>query len=444
MTSAYGDITRAGRRKLWLDAREEAAMPEDSDAYTRAGRRKLDMDLATIPGISQPDGDVLVLDDALWERVVVATRGLAAQCFQCGVCTAICPWGQVKSEPVLIRRLVREAQMGAPGWPEAVWLCTTCGRCEALCPRGVDIPEVILALRGLAWRDREEPQGFPTLLWNVYWDGNPYGRPPSQRSDWMKGLDLPDFSGDQEVLLYAGCTASYDPRIQKIARAVVQVLRAAGVEFGVLKDREPCCGDAVRNAGHADYADDIAAEGSKLFRELGVRTVVTVSPHCLDQFLHHFDMPPEFRALHYTQYLRELIASGRLRVEGELPLKVTFHDPCYLGRQNGDYDSPREVLASIPGVELLEMRHNREEALCCGGGGGRMWLETAANERFASVRVAEARETGAEIIGSACPHCVSCLEDSIPGDASIRVADVAEILAWALAKPARVEAGVAS
>lgn len=400
--------------------------------YTRSGRKRLWFDLVADDGANALDDDVLVLNDQTWERILSATGRRAAACFQCGVCTATCPWGLVKPEPVIIRHLVREAQLGTPGWTDALWLCTTCGQCMEQCPRGLEIPDVILALRGIAWEDRAVPAGFPTLMWNMYWDGNPYGRPPSQRAGWSVDMDLHEFTAEDEVLLYFGCTANYDQRIQKVARAVVQVLRAAGVRFGVLGDREPCCGDAARTAGHTAYADEIAAAGSQLFRELGVGTVVAISPHCLDQFVHHFDMPADFRALHYTQYLGQLIEDGRLRIEGELAAKVTFHDPCYLGRRGGDFDSPRNVLGAVPGLELVEMPRNRDEALCCGGGGGRMWLETPASERFAEMRVAEARATGAEIIGTACPHCVSCLEDSAAS--SMRVADVAEIVAWALAK----------
>lgn len=413
------DLTRAGRKKLWFDV--EAVVPAHA-----------------------LDGDVLVLDDDLYERVTQATDGAAAPCFQCGVCTAVCPWGQVRSEPVVVRHLVREAQLGVPGWTEALWLCTTCGQCSALCPRGVDVPRVIQGLRNLAWQERKLPEGFPTLLWNVYWDGNPYGRPPSERSRWMSDLDVHEFdAASDEVLLYLGCTANYDRRIQKVARSLVQVLGAAGVKFGVLKDAEPCCGDAARGAGHTQYADEIAAAGSQLFRERGVTSVVALSPHCLDQFVNHFDMPDDFRSVHYTQYLRELLASGRLKIPGQLPLKVTFHDPCYLGRRNDDFETPREVLSSIDGVELLEMRHNRDDAMCCGGGGGRMWLETPPGERFADLRVAEAAETGAEVIGTACPHCISCLEDSSAAG-KLKVADIAEVLAWALAAPeAKVEAGAA-
>jgi Fe-S oxidoreductase len=408
---------------------------------TRAGRKKLWFDLMSEAGIAVGDDDIIVLNDDAWERVIAATHGQAAACFQCGVCSATCPWGLVRPEPVIIRHLMRQAQLGAPGWTEALWLCTTCGQCSAQCPRGVDISSVILALRGIAWGERQAPAGLPTLMWNLYWDGNPYGRPPSQRATWSEDLGLHEFTAEDEVLLYFGCTANYDQRIQKVARAVVQVLRAAGVRFGVLGEREPCCGDAARTAGHTGYADEIASNGSKLLRELGVGTVVAISPHCLDQFVHHFDMPADFRALHYTQYMGQLIADGRLRIEGELAAKVTFHDPCYLGRRGGDFESPRSVLGSVPGVELVEMPRSRDEALCCGGGGGRMWLETPASERFAEMRVAEARATGAEIIGTACPHCVSCLEDS--AGSSMRVADVAEIVAWALAKTAPAAVGAA-
>jgi heterodisulfide reductase subunit C len=134
--------------------------------------------------------NVCVLDDIVWEGVAAATKGAAAPCFQCGVCTAVCPWGLVQKEPVSVRRLIRLAQLGADGWGEAIWLCTTCGLCEARCPRGVPVSEVILALRRLAWDRRSAPKGLPTMLWAIHWDGNPWDQPPSQRQAWAKGLDL--------------------------------------------------------------------------------------------------------------------------------------------------------------------------------------------------------------------------------------------------------------
>lgn len=374
-----------------------------------------------------------VLDDRLWEEVAQATRGAAAPCFGCGVCTAICPWGLVRKEPVSVRLLIRHAQLGTGGWDRAIWLCTTCGLCESRCPRGVPVSEVMVALRGLAWKKREAPKGLATVLWDVHWDGNPWGQPPSRREAWARGLDLKPFSADDEVLFYVGCTAAYDRRSQKIARSLVALLRAAGVRFGILPD-EPCCGESVRMLGQEAYLAELVETNTKRFQEAGVRTLVTVSPHCLDMFRNHYPAWDGFRPLHYTEYLAEVLEAGRLRFSQELSATVTYHDPCYLGRRHGIYDPPRRLLSAIPGVRLVELASNREEALCCGGGGGRMWLETEAGERFANLRIREAEQTGADWLATSCPFCILCLEDSarVIGTNRLQVADVTELAVRAL------------
>jgi len=379
--------------------------------------------------------DSVLLRDETWERVNKATGGAAAPCFQCGVCTAICPLGLVKGETISIRKMVRQAQLGLPGWADGLWECTTCLWCESRCPHEVNITKAILGLRQLAWNEREVPEGLPTLLWDIYFDGNAWGRPPSERPLWTKGMTVKEFSPDDEILLYVGDDAAYDRRIQKVARALVSLFEAAGVTFGTLGEREPSCGDAVRSVGHEGYAAEIIDANARLFQEAGVKTIVTVSPHSYDMFANRYpNLSGEFRPLHYSQYLLELIEGERLKFENELPLKVTYHDPCYLSRRNGICDEPRQVLQSIPGLELLEMERSREDTLCCGGGGGRMWMETAAGERFSDLRIPEAAATGAEVLVTCCPYCLSCLEDSLNviGKSKMRVMELAEVALLAL------------
>lgn len=392
--------------------------------------------------IEETADDVLTLDDAAWEQVVQATGGAAAPCYQCGVCTASCPWGLVRQEPVSVRKLIRSAQLGIDGWGDALWLCTTCGLCEERCPRGVPITDIIRSLRGISWRRRQEPAGLRNLLWGVYWDGNPWGRPPSQRNQWADELDLPRFSAGDEVLYYVGCTASYDRRMQKIARSLVTLFREAGVSFGTLGDDEPCCGESVASVGNREYAQEIIDRNAKLFEDVGASTVVTTSPHCYEMFARRYpNLSGRFKPLHYTQYVAQLIDQGRLSFEHELQMRVTYHDPCYLGRHSGVYDEPRRILEAIPGIELVEMEHNRAEALCCGGGGGRMWTETPAGERFADLRAIEAAKTEAEALVTACSFCISCLDDSMKTSGTeMPVFDVSEIAVMALnAKPAEAE-----
>jgi Fe-S oxidoreductase len=189
------------------------------------------------------------------------------------------------------------------------------------------------------------------------------------------------------------------------------------------------------SVGHREYFEEIAAQTAGVFKEKGVKSMVTISPHCYDVFKNHYpEIAPDFRVQHYTQFLAHLLAEGDLELQGVLDLQVTFQDPCYLGRINQEYAAPRQILGSIPGMQLHEMAHSAEDGLCCGGGGGRMWLETPAQERFSDLRVQQAEQCGAELLVTACPFCVTCLEDSIKSQPScqLRVLDIAELAALAL------------
>ncbi len=381
--------------------------------------------------------EAIIVDDDRWEELMALTDGAASACFQCGVCTAICPWGLVKAETVSVRTLMHQAQLGLANVNDGLWLCTSCAQCEAYCPRGVSIVEVVRGLRYLAWQRRNTPRGLPSVLWSVYWNNNPWSQPPSQRMLWAKNLDLPTYDATRhEILLYVGCTASYDQRVQRVARSVIRLLNAAGVRFGVLGDDEPCCGEAALNVGHKPYFQEIAQQTARVFRERGVTRLVTISPHCYDVFKNHYPQLNEsLTPMHYTQYLATLVEDNRLRLTRPVELKVTYHDPCYLSRHNGEVEAPRRVLQAIPGVKLVEMKYTGPDTLCCGGGGGRMWLETAAGERFSDIRVKEALATEASVLATACPFCIVCLEDSVKSQKiqALAVMDIAELTAQALA-----------
>lgn len=381
--------------------------------------------------------DALSLDDNLWERLLELTGGEVALCYQCGECTAACPWGLVEGRVLPVRVLLRQAQLGIQHLDADLWQCTTCGQCQATCPRGVDIPAVFRALRQIAWEQRHVEKGLPSMLWSLYWNSNPWSQPPSQRSAWGSSLDLPPFDpARHEILLYIGCTSSYDRRAQKIARALVALLRTADVTFGYLGDEEPCCGEAALSIGHRPYFEEIAAHARQVFESRGAGRLVTISPHCYDVFKNHYPSPnPGWQPLHYTQYLAELLEQGRLTFTRPLDLRLTFQDPCYLGRLNGEYEAPRRILSAIPGIELVEMENSHQDGLCCGGGGGRMWLETPVGERFSDIRVRQAARTGASHLVTACPFCIVCLEDSakIMSTPKIDVLDVSELAVMATA-----------
>jgi len=381
--------------------------------------------------------DVRVIDDAVWEELIELTGGAASICYQCGTCTANCPWGLVSEETVSIRGLIREAQLGLPINGASLWLCTTCAFCEAYCPRGVNISDVILALRQMAWHDRATPAAYPSLLWSVYWNNNPWSQPPSQRSIWAKNLNLPYFDpAHHEILFYVGCTSAYDQRAQLIAKAMVHLLRASGVLFGVLMDDEPCCGESVLSLGHKYYFQEVARHAAQTLDEKGVGRMVVLSPHCYDAFKNHNPyLDDRIEVIHYTTYLAGLIESGQLELTRELDGVVTYHDPCYLSRHNHETEASRTILGAIPGLKLQEMDRIEEDTLCCGAGGGRMWMETDPGMRFSDLRLLEAKKTGAALMATACPFCLTCLEDSVKGDrtSQMTVKDVAEIAALACA-----------
>lgn len=387
------------------------------------------------------DKGPIEIDDALWEELIEITDGKAAPCYQCGVCTAACPWGLVRDDPLSVRSIMRGAQLGLLEAEEAIWLCTACGQCEIYCPRGVPIVDVFQSLRQLLWERRKTPAGLTPVLWSVYWNNNPLSQPPSQRMNWAEGLELQTYdSSKHEILLYFGCTASYDSRAQSVARAIVQLLRAADVSFGILGEEEPCCGEAVLRLGHSPYFQDVAQHAVDIFEINGVGKLVMLSPHCYDVFKNHYPRVNEsFEPVHYTEYIADLIEADRLALVGSLPSKISFHDPCLLGRVNEITHSPRVVLESIPGAHVIEMPHSGPDTLCCGGGGGRMWMETPPGERFSDLRVQEALDVGADIIATACPLCISCLEDSIGsmGVAKIKVRDIAEIAQMALGQESK-------
>lgn len=380
--------------------------------------------------------EALLIDDQLYERLNDLSGGAAGICFQCGVCTAACPWGMVRREPLSVRSLMRMAQLGLQDGSGSLWLCTTCAQCEAYCPRGVNISSVFRALRAVAWERSKTAAGLPSLLWSVFWNDNPWSQPPSQRASWARDLDVPDFNAaEHEILLYVGCTSSYDRRDQMIATALVHTLNAAGIKFGYLGEEEPCCGEAVMSLGHGEYFQEVAAKAMAAFQKAGVGKLVTISPHCYDVFKNHYPGRNEgFQPLHYTQYLAQLLEGEVLEFSKPLDLQITFQDPCYLGRINDEYDAPRQVIRALPGIELVEMEDSRINGLCCGGGGGRMWLETPLGERFADLRIKQAVKTGADVLATACPFCLTCLEDSLKvlKAEHLVVRDIAELAAEAL------------
>src|SRR6185369_10743735 len=359
-------------------------------------------------------------------------------CYQCGMCDTVCPWNKVRN--FSMRKLVREATFGLTEIEsEDIWRCTTCGKCPQVCPRGVKQIESGVALRRIATEYDVFPhpvQPIRAVAASLRAEGNPFGEDRAKRTKWAEGLGVKEFAEGMEFLYLPGCYLSYDPRAKKIARATVEILNKAGVEFGILGSEESCCGESIRKTGDEALFKSLARRNIAALVGRGVKKVLVSSPHCFHSYTNEYpEFMVHFEVVHISQLLHSLIAQGRLQLKTEVAKTVTYHDPCYLGRHNGVYDEPREALKQVPGLTLNEMTESRSNSFCCGGGGGRIWMETPKSERFADLRLAQAMGVGAQVMVTACPYCITNFEDSrlnVPGGDAIEVKDITEIIRDAL------------
>ena len=367
--------------------------------------------------------------------VIKASGGDAFKfCYQCGLCDTVCPWNRVRN--FSMRRLIREATFGLTELEsEEIWRCTTCGRCPQRCPRGVKQIESGVALRRIATEYGVFPKSVKsvrTISGSLIGEGNPLNEERKNRANWAEGLSVKTFTEGMEILYFPGCYLSYDPRLKKVAKATVNILNKAGVDFGILGVKENCCGESIRKTGDEDLFKRLARENIKTFIDNGVKKILVSSPHCYHTFKNEYpQFMVNFEVIHISQFLSGLINEGRLKITGDYGKKITYHDPCYLGRHNGIYDEPREALRKIPGLRLNEMPDSRVDSLCCGGGGGRIWMETPKGERFSDLRLAQAVGVGAETLATSCPYCITMFEDSrlvMNYDEVIQVKDITEII----------------
>jgi Fe-S oxidoreductase len=418
-------------------------------------------------------------------------------CTECGRCQQACPaWSTGKPlNPkhfiMGIRDMSVEAEQGLPLIPnspsaasfgltdsidqkallspivdnaipyDAVWDCVTCGACVEACPVLIEHVDKIVGLRrNLVLEDSRFPTELNVAFRNMEGVANPWGQPPTTRTDWTKGLPFAvstvaelaadDRLDELEVLYWVGCAAAFDERNRKVARAFATCLNAAGIPFAILGQEESCTGDPARRMGN-DYVFQMLATGNieTLNRyAMGERTIVTACPHCFNSIgTEYGQLGGHFRVIHHATYLRELLSSGRLRVvdadaradgSGGTGRSVTLHDSCYLTRYNGIVDEPREVLGSIAGLELREMENRGRNTFCCGAGGGRMWMEETRGTRINESRTAQALATGASTVATECPFCMTMMKDGLEAaqsgnGGSVRAIDIAELLAESLA-----------
>lgn len=355
-------------------------------------------------------------------------------CFQCGLCDTVCPWNRVRE--FSIRKIIREATFGLTEIDgEDIWRCTSCGRCPQRCPRGVKQIEVGVSLRRVASGYEVFPasvRSARTARASLISEGNPLQVERGKRADWAKGLPVKMFCEDMDVLYFVGCYLSFDPRMKKVAVATTDILNRAGVNFGILGNKESCCGESIRKTGCEDVFRDLAKENIKTFIDNGVKKIIVSSPHCYHTFKNEYpEFMVNFEVIHISQYISELINEGRLEITKAYEKKITYHDPCYLGRHNDIYDEPRNVLQKIPGMKFVEMVDSRNESMCCGGGGGRIWMDTPKEERFSDIRLKQTTAVGAQVLVTSCPYCISNFEESrlnLEYDDIVEIKDITEII----------------
>lgn len=315
------------------------------------------------------------------------------------------------------------------------YACSLCGACRVCCQqdwKDYNL-EAFLAMREELLENGFAPASLRDALKSIQKYGNPYGVPADTRSEWTTGLGLEEFK-QQEYLLYIGDEGSFDLRGQRMAKDLVKILQKAGVSFGILGNREFCDGHEVKVAGETYLFEYIVQHNIDLFKELGVKKVVTLSPHAYHTMKHDYPLyGAEFEVYHYTHLLNDLIKEGKIKTPTPYNHKVFYHDPCYLGRYNEEYEIPREILRAIPGLELIDLPRQRDKAFCCGGGGANLYTDalTGGQRTPGRMRINEIHDGGADIAAVACPICAMMLDDAVKAESleeKIEVVDITGIL----------------
>ncbi len=376
----------------------------------------------------------------------------AYACIQCNRCQEVCPaydTGKVLSPAALeinkryfINQEINALAAGEPSsqtllefaiTPEAVMACTACGACTNICPVGNDPMRDILDIRrAMVLMDNHFPEQWQTAFRGMERSANPWGVPAAERLNWAEGLDVPtiDENPEPEILWWVGCAPATEGNAQKTAQAFAQILSRAGVNYAVLGQHEQCTGDSARRAGNEYLFYELATGNVEMLNEVAPKRIVTTCPHCLHTLKNEYKaFGGDYTVIHHTELIDELVGAGKLKLDGEKTGSVTFHDPCYLGRQNSITIAPREVLTSS-GAQLVEMARNSEKSFCCGAGGAQMWKEEEHGEIGVNRRrFQQAAATEADTLAVGCPFCMIMMQDAAKAEGSrMQVKDVAQII----------------
>lgn len=417
-----------------------------------------------------PDMDLPVFgakdtEDLSWKQLFDSYT-----CTECGRCTSVCP-ANLTGKPLSPRKIITDTRhrlnekmplitgsvtpdsadgqgilsrllVGDYISEEEIWACTTCQACMQECPVMIEhVPEIIDMRRHLVLNESKVSPELKMMFDNLETKGIPWAFNPQDREKWTEGLTVPridDKGGKVDVLFWVGCAGAFDDRYTKVTRALTQILNEAGMDWAIVGKKEKCTGDPARRAGNELLAETLMIENIEMLSQFQFNTVVTSCPHCFNTLKNEYgEFGGNYQVIHHTELIRDLIATGKINLADGVKSRVTYHDSCYLGRANGVYDAPREILSFLNGVEQKEMPKSRDKGMCCGAGGARMFMEETTGTRINSERAGQALETGAETIATACPFCMTMMNDGVKAAGSeVQVKDIAEFVAEAL-KPGK-------
>jgi len=389
-------------------------------------------------------------------------------CTRCGRCQDQCP-AYLSEKPLTPKKIIQDLKnhlkaegkillkegtkdgngdslkpiIGSAVTADELWACTSCMACMEQCPVFVEqIPKVVDLRRYLVMMESNFPSEVAGVFRNLEVNSNPWGIGLASRGDWAKDLGVKVLSEaedkDIDILFYVGCSGSFDDRSKKVAESFVKILQAAGVNFGILGTEEKCCGDSARRMGNEYLFQTLAQENIECMKKYGVKKIVTTCPHGYNVIKNEYpQFGGNYEVYHHTELITQLIAQGKIKLTNQIDQTITYHDSCYLGRYNDIYSEPRKIISDIRGTKLVEMGRNCERSFCCGAGGGRMWMEEHLGKRINHLRIEDALETRAAMAATACPFCLTMLEDAVKDkekEESLKVRDLAELVLEAMEK----------
>ena len=389
-------------------------------------------------------------------------------CTRCGRCQDQCP-AYLSEKPLTPKKIIQDLKnhlktegktllggdskegsettltpiVGSAVTADEIWACTSCMACMEQCPVFVEqIPKLVDLRRYLVMMESSFPSEVAGVFKNTEVNSNPWGIGLASRGDWAKvsGVKVLSEAEDKEIdiLYYVGCSGSFDDRSKKVAESFAKVLQAAGIRFGVLGAEEKCCGDSARRMGNEYLFQTLAQENIECMKKYGVKKIVTTCPHGYNILKNEYpQFDGNFEVYHHSEFIFRLIREGKIKLRHSIDQAITYHDSCYLGRYNSIYSEPRQIIGGIPGAKIVEMDRSFEKSFCCGAGGGRMWMEEDIGKRINHLRFEDVLETKANIIGTACPFCLTMLEDATKDkgmEESIKAQDLAELVLGAMEK----------